>query len=398
MLPDPSPASASAAPTPHLAADAAPRAAPGALIVVGTSAGGMPALIDLVQQLPAGLPAAVLVVQHLAPDQRAEYLVARLGQHTGLSCRQARHGERLQAGCLYLAPPDRHLLVGDSGQLLVTKGPHENGYRPAADTLFRSAAVAYGPRVVGVVLTGMLHDGTAGLDYIKRCGGRAVVQDPADAEFPSMPESALRHVAVDYVVPVSSMGPLLREMALNPPAAPPGAGTIPDDLRVEANIAERIVGTIEEVNQLGHPASITCPDCGGSLWELKAGNVLRYRCHTGHAFTAQALLESGQHLLEESLWVALRQLEERRNLLSSMATRGEGPYSVQQQERIAEIKTHINRLREFLLNGTSGPSNASANGTAPEANGFAPGANGHSLPPSDPATGPLTTGGPAHNS
>jgi two-component system, chemotaxis family, protein-glutamate methylesterase/glutaminase len=315
----------------------------------------MSALIDLVQQLPAELPAAVLVVQHLAPDQRAEYLTARLGQHTALTCRLAQHGELLRPGTLYLAPPDRHLLVGDNAQLLVTKGPHENGYRPAADALFRSAAVAYGPRVVGVVLTGMLHDGTAGLEFVKRCGGRTVVQNPSDAEFPSMPESALRHVDVDYVVPVASMGPLLREMVQPLPAAPPGTGPIPADLRIEATIAERVVGTIEQVNQLGHPAPLTCPDCGGSLWELKAGNVLRYRCHTGHAFTAQALLDCSRQQLEESLWVALRQMEERRNLLGSMAARGDGPFSVQQQERIAEIKVHINRLREFLLNGSSTP-------------------------------------------
>ena len=315
----------------------------------------MSALIDLVQQLPAELPAAVLVVQHLAPDQRAEFLVARLGQHTALTCHLARHDEPLREGHLYLAPPDRHLLVGDQGQVLVTKGPHENGYRPAADALFRSAAVVYGPRVVGVVLTGMLHDGTAGLDFIKRCGGRAVVQDPADAEFPSMPESALRHVPVDYVVPVASMGPLLREMVFNPPPALSGSGTIPEDLKTEAIIAERVVGTIEQANQLGHQVPLTCPDCGGSLWELRAGNVLRYRCHTGHAFTAEALLQQSQHHLEESLWVALRMMEERRNLLSSMAFRGEGPLSVQQQERIGEIKTHINRLREFLLNGSAAP-------------------------------------------
>ena len=332
--------------------------APGSLIVIGTSAGGMLALIDLVQQLPADLPAAVLVVQHLAPDQRAEYLAARLGQHTGLQVRLAKHGERLRAGHLYLAPPDRHLLVGGSGELLVTKGPHENGYRPAADALFRSAAVAYGPRVVGVVLTGMLHDGTAGLEFVKRCGGRAVVQDPADAEFPSMPESALRYVPVDYVVPVASMGPLLREMVLGSAAAPPDSGHIPEDLRTEANIAERVVGTVEEVSQLGHLVPLTCPDCGGNLWELRAGSVLRYRCHTGHAFTGDALLLSSQHHLEESLWVALRLMEERRNLLGSMAARGVSQFSVQQLERMEEIKVHINRLREFLLNGTEHATNS----------------------------------------
>jgi two-component system chemotaxis response regulator CheB len=203
-----------------------------------------------------------------------------------------------------------------------------------------------------VVLTGMLHDGTAGLDFIKRCGGVAVVQDPAEAEYPSMPESALRNVTVDYVVPLDEMGGLLIRL-VSPDLVPESSGMetpIPPDLKLEAAIAERVVGTTEEAMQLGHPVPLTCPDCGGSLWEIKHGNVLRYRCHTGHAFTAEALAESSQHALEETLWVALRMMEERKNLLTNMASHGNGYFSVQQAERVEEIKRHINRLREFLLN------------------------------------------------
>jgi two-component system chemotaxis response regulator CheB len=327
-------------------------AKPTHLIVIGTSAGGMPALTRLVAQLPATLPAAVLVVQHLSPDSTGEPLVHRLAQHTGLHCQLALNGAALEAGHLYLAPPDRHLLVKDD-HLLVTKGPHENTYRPAADALFRSAAVEYDSFTIGVVLTGMLHDGTAGLDFIKRCGGTAVVQDPADAEFSSMPASALRSVAIDYVVPLDEMGRLLTDLVSPAPASTPAGmhTTIPPDLKLEAAIAERVVGTIEQVTQLGDQVPLTCPDCGGSLWEIKHGSVLRYRCHTGHAFTADALAESTQHALEESLWVALRMMEERKNLLSSMASHGESHWSVQQAERVEEIKAHINRLREFLLNG-----------------------------------------------
>ncbi|RPD47858.1 chemotaxis protein CheB [Hymenobacter sediminis] len=312
----------------------------------------MPALVQLVQQLPASLPAAVLVVQHLSPDSSGEPLVERMNANTGLNCKLARHDEPLEAGILYLAPPDRHLLVKDS-RVLVTKGPRENNYRPAADALFRSAAVAYGPNVVGVVLTGMLHDGTAGLEFIKRCGGTAVVQDPADAEYPSMPESALRNVEVDYVLPLDMMGRVLTELVGVPTPVLPGAGPIPEDLKVEAAIAERIVGNIEDVQRLGKQVPLTCPDCGGALWELNHGNVLRYRCHTGHAFTADALLEKSQDVMEETLWVALRMMEERKNLLASMASHGNSPWSVQQNEKLEEIKRHVNRLREFLLNGHS---------------------------------------------
>lgn len=315
----------------------------------------MPALTRLVAQLPAALPAAVLVVQHLSPESTGEPLVARLAAHTGLHCQLATHGMPLAAGHLYLAPPDRHLLVKDH-HLLVTKGPRENNYRPAADALFRSAAVEFDSHTIGVVLTGMLHDGTAGLDFIKRCGGVAVVQDPADAEYPSMPESALRNVAIDYVVALDDMGGLLHKLvAADPVASPPAMTTpIPPDLRLEAAIAERVVGTIEQVTQLGHHVPLTCPDCGGSLWEINQGSVLRYRCHTGHAFTADALADSTQHALEETLWVALRMMEERKNLLASMASHGEGHWSAQQAERVEEIKRHINRMREFLLNGAEG--------------------------------------------
>ena len=311
----------------------------------------MPALTRLVAQLPATLPAAVLVVQHLAPDSTGEPLVARLAAHTALRCQLATDQQPLQAGHLYLAPPDRHLLVKET-HLLVIKGPRENNFRPAADALFRSAAVAFDSHVIGVVLTGMLHDGTAGLDFVKRCGGLAVVQDPAEAEYPSMPESALRHVAVDYVVPLDQMGPLLLSLVTTTPPTPPVAMDIPPDLKLEAAIAERVIGTIEQVAQLGQQVPLTCPSCGGSLWEVNTGHVLRYRCHTGHAFTAEALAESSRQSLEESLWVALRMMEERKNLLSSLASHGDSPANAHQIERIEDMKGHINRLREFLLNGS----------------------------------------------
>jgi len=313
----------------------------------------MPALVQLVAQLPATLSAAVLVVQHFAPDSDGGHLVERLARHTRLRCCLPTHGDPLEASTLYLAPPDRHLLVKHQA-VLVTKGPRENNYRPAADALFRSAAVAYGPAVIGVVLTGMLHDGTAGLEFIKRCGGLTVVQDPQDAEYSSMPETALRNVEIDYVVPISAMGPLLLRLTRQLPA--PGSAAIPEDLKTEAAIAERVVGNTEEVDKIGRLVPLTCPDCGGNLWEVEHGQVLRYRCHTGHSFTGESLLKNSQHNLEETLWVALRMMEERKNLLTSMAVRGESPYAVQQEERIEEMKKHINRLREFLINGGGGTS------------------------------------------
>ena len=310
----------------------------------------MPVLTELVAQLPATLPAAVLVVQHLAPDSNSQWLVDRLARHAALPCHLAQDHAPLLAGHLYLAPADRHLLV-KADHLLVSKGPRENNYRPAADALFRSAAVAFDSNVVGVVLTGMLHDGTAGLEFIKRCGGTAVVQDPTDAEYPSMPESALRAVAIDHVVPLARMGALLAELVDPARAVPPSDMHIPPDLQLEAAIAERVVGTVEQVSQLGHLMPLTCPDCGGNLWQADHGQVLRFRCHTGHAFTAEALAESSQRLLEETLWVALRMMEERKNLLAGMAAHDGSQWSTQQAERLADLKSHVNRLREFMLAG-----------------------------------------------
>jgi two-component system chemotaxis response regulator CheB len=176
-----------------------------------------------------------------------------------------------------------------------------------------------------------------------------------------MPESALSNVPIDYVLPISQMGDLLNRLVQIPAS---GNKNVPEDIKLEAAIAERVVGTIEEVTRLGEPSTMTCPDCGGALFELKHGKLLRFRCHTGHAFTADALLKSTQHSLEETLWVALRMMEERKNLLTNIASRGVGAYSVQQEERIEEIKRHINRLREFLLNGVNG--NGSTVVAAPE--------------------------------
>lgn len=310
----------------------------------------MPALARLVAQLPAALPAAVLVVQHLSPDADAEGIVARLAARTALHCQVAGHGAPLLAGHLYLAPPDRHLLVKDD-QVLVTKGPLENSYRPAADALFRAAAVAFDSHTIGVVLTGMLHDGTAGLEFVKRCGGTAVVQDPAEAEFPSMPESALRHVAVDYVMPIAGMGALLVELVGPACAAPANQLDIPPDLKIEAAIAERVVGATNQASKLGHLVPHTCPDCGGNLWKVTHGRVPRFRCHTGHAYTADALLASSRRSMEETMWVALRMMEERRHLLASLAAHDDRYQTARQDERLEDLKVHINRIREYLLDG-----------------------------------------------
>jgi two-component system chemotaxis response regulator CheB len=190
-----------------------------AIVVIGVSAGGMDALSRLVAQFPANFPAPIFIVQHISPDARSELLVRTLNQHSKLECMEALNGEEFKSGCIYVAPSDHHMMLGED-KILITKGARENRSRPAIDPLFRSAAVAYGNRVIGVLLTGYLDDGTAGLIAIQRCGGLCVVQDPADAAYPDMPQNALNQLKVDYCLPLDKMDMLLSRLVL-----PHGFGT-----------------------------------------------------------------------------------------------------------------------------------------------------------------------------
>jgi two-component system, chemotaxis family, protein-glutamate methylesterase/glutaminase len=227
------------------------------IIVIGTSAGGLEALDEVIGQLPAGLQASIFIVQHMAAEATGDALLHRLGSHS-LKCKLASDGESFKNGNVYIAPADYHLLVKKK-RLLVTKGARENRYRPSIDPLFRSAAVAYSSSVIGVILTGMLDDGTAGLIAIKKCGGVTVVQDPKDAAYPEMPQSALNNLKVDHCVPLSKMGLLLERLVQEPPGK---SRPIPDDIRTEAEIAERVLSDIAQVNTLGSQVPYNCPTAG----------------------------------------------------------------------------------------------------------------------------------------
>lgn len=313
------------------------------IIVVGTSAGGMGALARLVAQLPEELPAAVFVVQHMAADAMVTALVRKLSGAGPLACAVARHGEPFRAGHVYVAPPDHHMLV-HARTIAITKGARENRYRPAIDPLFRAAAVAHGPRVIGVVLTGLLDDGTSGLDAVHQCGGVTVVQEPADAAYPDMPQSALNGTVVDHCLPLRQMGGLLAKL-VNGRAR--RRKPVPRHVAIEAAIAERVLSDVDAVEALGDQVPYNCPSCGGVLWEMSLKGVRRYRCHTGHAFTDPALLVAQTEKIEETLWVSLRMLEERRNLLNSMQGRSAGAGRSPAQ-RAKETEVHIERIRRML--------------------------------------------------
>jgi two-component system chemotaxis response regulator CheB len=313
------------------------------VVVIGASAGGYEAIGRLAAELPAKFRAAVFVVLHTSSAFDAASFVTQLRSRSELDCKLAENGERFRAGCMYVARPDTHLLV-KGAVTLVTKGARENRYRPAIDPLFRSAAVNHGARVIGVVLTGMLDDGTAGLDAVRRCGGITVVQDPEDATFPEMPESAMKQLDVDHVSTLANMGALLERLVNAPP---PKSKRAPKDIVTEAIIAERVLSDVHAVQSLGEQVPYNCPECGGVLWQMSQPAAVRYRCHTGHAFTASSLSAAQSEKIEETLWFALRMLEERRNLFDAM-NRKRQPLMPSALERARETETHIARIRMML--------------------------------------------------
>lgn len=287
----------------------APR--PRDVVVVGASAGGVEALRAMVAGLPADLPAAILVVLHL-PAGGTSALPEILARVCPLSVAGGRDGEPLRTGHVYVARPDHHLLTVDE-RVALSHGPTENGHRPAIDALFRSAVVAHGPAVTGVLLSGVLDDGVAGLSAIAGVGGTVIVQDPADALYRGMPDHALRLLTPDHVVPAAEIGALLGKIAATTVERSAAPGAL---LRWENDIARG--GSREGAEDVRTPSGFSCPDCDGVLADIEHGR--RYRCRVGHAWTAEALLDAQGSAFERALWIALRSLEEKTALSRRMAT------------------------------------------------------------------------------
>ena len=320
------------------------------VIVIGMAAGGLEALDQLIGQLPTDLPASIVIVQHMNPGNSGEPLLRRLGRHQAFHPKLAENGERLKPTRIYIAPPDNHLLI-KKGKMLVTKGAAENRHRPGIGPLFRSAAVSHGSRVIGVLLTGMMDDGTAGLIAVKRCGGVTVVQDPRDAAYSGMPLSALDNANVDHCVTIAEMGPLLTSLVSKPPGK---RKAVPDGIRTEAVIAERVLSDISQVNGLGEQVPYNCPGCGGVLWKIDERGEKRYRCHTGHSYSGLSLVASQSEKIDEMLWISLRMFEERKNLLTSMAKDATtAPLRSKNRRQAKETQGYIERIRAMLLDPKS---------------------------------------------
>jgi two-component system chemotaxis response regulator CheB len=319
------------------------------LVVVGTSAGGIEALRQLVAGFPANFPAAIAVVMHTSPQSPGilHDILARAGPLRAVSPKGI---ERLRAGYIYVAPPDFHLLV-EPGRVCVTKGPKENRFRPAIDPLFRSAAQVYGPNTIGVVLTGNLDDGAAGLWAIKQLGGVTVVQDPSDALFPAMPQNALESVKVDHVVRLAEIPPLLGRLTARPAVDAPHQ--VPQVMEVEVKIAKQDDPLKAGVGNIGEPSSFACPECHGVLLQLKEGGRIRFRCHTGHAYSAESLLADIREQIEVQLWNAIRAMQEGNLLMHAMAEHVDKAHpsladAGSLRTRAEELERQADTLREMV--------------------------------------------------
>jgi two-component system chemotaxis response regulator CheB len=326
------------------------------VIVIGSSAGGIKAVNQLISKLPPNLPVAIFIVIHLSKNSQAGVLLRQFQQNSAYECLIAADGQPITAGKIYLAPADRHLFI-KPGIVRLTNGPHENRWRPSIDVLFRSAAAAYDSKVIGIILSGLLNDGTSGMSAIKRSGGTCIVQEPGEAEFDDMPKNVLSNVKVDYRVLVDDMGYVIDELLSQPEK---DLLPIPEDVKIEAEITERMISNIDEMQKIGDHSNYTCPDCGGGLWTIKNEKPARYRCHTGHVYSESALAEKQNEALEESLWVSVRMLEEKRNLLLTIAGRENDHYNVQTatayQQRAEELTVHIERLKALMVSiGKIGP-------------------------------------------
>jgi two-component system chemotaxis response regulator CheB len=327
-------------------------------IVIGASAGGVQALSALVADLPGDLPAAVFIILHISANAPS-LLPTILGRESKLPVAHAANGEPIRRGRVYVAPPDQHLIIED-GLVKLVHGPKENLHRPSIDTLFRSAARFAGPRVIGVVLTGARNDGKVGMRAVKQRGGIAIVQDPAEAPFPSLPKSVMREIDVDYSLPLREIALLLNQLTRET-AEEEGRYPVPDEIEIESRIAEQNMEAdelIASVERIGRISKLTCPDCHGALWEINDDKILRYRCHVGHAYSAEALTEGQAEMLEVALWSAVRALEEQMMLAKRIVERARKSNheraAITFARRAREAEEHSSVIRELLLSGQKG--------------------------------------------
>jgi two-component system, chemotaxis family, protein-glutamate methylesterase/glutaminase len=309
-------------------------------------------LEELIIQLTPEMDAAFFVVLHLSRKGIGKYLFRRLQEVTKLECKVAENGETIRKGTIYIAPPDEHLLLTRE-QVIIGKGAHENRWRPSINNLFRSAAAMFNSRVIGIILTGMLDDGTSGMASIKRSGGITIVQDPNEADYPDMPLSVLDNIDVDHTESLARMGELLQEIIAN---TEPKEVEVPYDVKVETAIDQKMSTRIENVTQF-EKIEINCPDCGGGLYMTQKDHPAHYRCHVGHSYTDRELLIRISEVMESTFWTSLRMMEERRSLHLKLGKKDQErgyEFSAKRHfERSKEMELHIENLKKILFTATN---------------------------------------------
>lgn len=316
------------------------------VIVIGASAGGVRAILDLVEQLPDDLDAAILVVLHI--DSYDSHMPALASRRSALVASYGTDGDGIEPRHIYFAPPDHHLML-EGRTMRLSQSAKENYVRPAIDPLFRSAALTWDGPLIGVILTGMLDDGASGLRVLKQCGGVAVVQDPDDSDSPSMPKAALAAADVDHCVPLAAMGALLTSLVRNPMTPVPGKPPQAVDSELALTLGHG--NAVEILHRIGHLSTLTCPECGGTLWELDDSVPRRFRCHTGHAFTLRSLEHAHAKSASEAMWTTLRTLTEKQELLRQIAeTYGGGREAASKAARdlSASVERAAAALRELI--------------------------------------------------
>jgi two-component system, chemotaxis family, protein-glutamate methylesterase/glutaminase len=332
------------------------------VVAIGASAGGIEALQQILSALPEKLDAALLIVLHTS-NGAGGLLPLIMQRCSRMVVVDPHDGDPIEKGKVYIAPPDHHMVV-EGNILRILRGPRENLHRPAIDPLFRSAAASYDGRVIGVVLTGLLDDGTAGLMVIKARGGQTIVQNPDEALFSSMPKSALEQVPDAIIVPLQDIAETIVRLTREPISQiPTQADRAERNAEKESAIAEFAMSEIENDDRVGRPSAFACPDCGGVLWEIDEGGFLRFRCRVGHAFTARHLDAEQRHAVETALWSGLRALEESASLYRRMAERAakHEQAAKRYEERAVNTKANAEILREFLIRVTRGDENSATN-------------------------------------
>lgn len=319
------------------------------IVVAGASAGGLSAVEKMINSFPKGLDAAYCVVLHLSRKANGDFIADRLSQNTSMRCELARNGAAIKKDHIYIARPNQHLLVKNN-KFILGGGPEENRFRPSIDVLFRSAAVAYGSHATGIILSGLLDDGTSGMWAIKRSGGTCIVQDPDEAEFPDMPLSVINNLQVDHILRLDDIGPVLSQVIESHKGRRRSA---PKDVQLESKIAETTAVGIHDVEKTGTLSVFACPDCGGNLWEVEGDVIKRYRCHIGHAYTEKDLVVKQAETASRTLWAALRMMEERQHLLKKIemesgkkSNKHNAEYNAERQN---DMQRHITRLKEMLF-------------------------------------------------